>query len=240
MRFLKLADYESLSRAAAQVIREAARHKPDMLFCAASGDTPTGTYAEMARTPDAFADMRVFKLDEWAGLPPDNPATCEAYLQETLIRPLGIPAERYQGFRGDAADLAAECARVDAWLGEHGPIDLCLLGLGRNGHLGLNEPADALRAPSHVAELADLSRTHPMLAATGGAVTSGLTLGMGGIQRARQVLLVVSGAHKREPLGQLVRGGISSQHPGSFLWLHADALCLCDEAAAAGLGLPDA
>lgn len=240
MRFLKVDDHAALSREAAKRIAAAARAKPEFLFCAASGDTPTATYREMAAACDVYTAMRVLKLDEWGGLRADHPAACERYLRENLLAPLGVDAARYQGFRGDAADTSGECARVDAWLGTNGPIDLCLLGLGRNGHLGLNEPAEALEAPSHVARLAETSRSHPMLRDSRAEVDHGLTLGMAGIMQAKEVLLLVSGVHKREPLADLMSRRVSPQVPASFLWLHPRALCICDAAAAGDLHFPDA
>jgi len=240
MRFMKVADYDALSSAAAKHIRAAALSKPDFLFCAASGDTPSGTYRELAKDPQSFADMRVLKLDEWGDLDADHPAACENYLRKHLLAPLAVEPERFEGFRGNAPDAVAECARVDAWLAKHGPIDLCLLGLGRNGHLALNEPAEALEAASHVSSLAEISRTHPMLEHAGGQVSHGLTLGMAGIMQSREILLLVSGEHKQRPLADLMSRHISSQAPASFLWLHAHSLCICDAAALGSTSLPDA
>ena len=114
-----------------------------------------------------------------------------------------------------------------------GPIDLCLLGLGLNGHLALNEPAESFDPFCHVATLAERSRTHPMLAETADPVRHGLTLGLGDILRARRILLMVSGAAKREPLARLAARRVTPVLPASFLWLHGDAVCLCDEDAAA-------
>ena len=125
-------------------------------------------------------------------------------------------------------------------LAEAGPVDLCILGLGRNGHLGLNEPAESFDPFCHVATLAELSRGHPMLTETTTPVRQGLTLGLGDILRARRVLLLVSGAPKREPLGLLAARQVTPALPASFLWLHGDAICLCDRDAAAGTGLGEA
>ena len=239
MRFTVLPDREALDREAAALIWEAAGAKPDLLICLASGETPTGTYGLLAAAPERLASARFIQLDEWAGLGADDPASCAAYLEHTIHSPLAVPPERWIGFRGDAPDAAAECRRVEAALAAAGPIDLCILGLGRNGHLGLNEPAESFDPFCHVATLAEQSRGHPMLARTTASVRQGLTLGLGDILRARRILLLVSGAAKQEPLTRLADRRVTPALPASFLWLHGDAVCLCDEDAAAGSGFGD-
>ena len=240
MRFTVLPDREALDREAAALIWEAAGAKPDLLICLASGDTPTGTYGLLAAAPERLASARFIQLDEWAGVGADDPASCAAYLEHTIRSPLAVPPERWIGFRGDAPDAAAECRRLAAALAAAGPIDLCILGLGRNGHLGLNEPAASFDPFCHVATLAEQSRTHPMLAGTAAPVRQGLTLGLGDILRARRILLLVSGAAKRAPMLRLAEQSVTPQLPASFLWLHGDAVCLCDEDASAGTGLDGA
>ena len=237
MRVTVLPDREALDREAATLIWEAASAKPDLLICLASGDTPTGTYALLAGAPERLAGARFIQLDEWAGIGADDSASCAAYLERTVRGPLAVPPERWIGIRGGAPDAAAECRRVAAALAAARPIDLCILGLGRNGHLGLNEPAKSFDPSCHIATLADQTRTHPMLAETGSPVRHGLTLGLGDILRSRKILLMVSGAAKREPLTRLAERRVAPQLPASFLWLHGDAVCLCDEDAAEGTGL---
>ena len=237
MRFTVLPDREALDREAAALIWEAAAEKPDLLICLASGDTPTGTYALLAAAPERLAGARFIQLDEWAGLGVDAPVSCAAYLERTLLGPLAVPPERWIGFCGDAPDAAAECRRVAAALAAAGPIDLCILGLGRNGHLGLNEPAESFDPVCHVATLAQETRGHPMLAETAAPVREGLTLGLGDILRARRILLLVSGRAKQAQLAGLASRRVTPQLPASFLWLHGDAVCLCDADAAAGASL---
>lgn len=229
-----LADHEAVSHRAAEQVIAALRDNPSVLVCLASGGTPSRTYellaAEGARRPQLFATMRVLKLDEWGGLPEGAPGTCEHHLRSTLIDPLGL-GPRYTAFASSPAAPAAECARMAAWLASHGPIDVCLLGLGVNGHLGFNEPADALQPHAHVATLSSASLGHAMIGSTTMRPTYGLTLGMADLLQARQVLLLVTGAAKREPLARLLEGRITTMLPASLLHLHANAMLLCDEAA---------
>lgn len=232
-------DHEEMSRRAASELCIALATDPQLLICAASGATPSRVYelfTEEARLrPDAFRRLRVMALDEWGGLGLDDPGGSSFQIRRQLLEPLALPRERGFTFRGDAPDPLAECGRIAAILDEQGPIDVAVLGLGLNGHLGLNEPAASLHPHAHVAELSPESRNHPMLAGAGAVPQYGLTLGMADLMRARRVLFLVSGAHKRDVLARLVRGGLTTSLPGSLLRMHPDTLCLCDRAAAAGL-----
>jgi putative deaminase/isomerase len=235
-RFVVCDGREALARRAANAIVDAVRGQPDLLLCLASGSTPTRTYDLVGLRgrdePALFERVRVLKLDEWAGLDMDDPSTCEVHLRQHLLDPLGIPPERYVGFRGDAIALEAECAHIATVLEEQGPIDLCVLGLGLNGHLGLNEPGPELHPGPHVAPLSRTSLDHPMVRRARAHIRHGVTLGMGDILRSRKVLLLVSGAHKREAMARLRDPRVSTSFPASLLWLHGDVTCLCDREAA--------
>ena len=230
-------DYEEMSRHASRTILHRAMHKPDLLLCLATGSSPTRTY-EMIATAwrgrrDLTGRMRIIKLDEWGGLAADDPGSCEAYLRRHLLGPLEISDDRYVGFRGDVPDAEAECRAVGERLGAWGPIDVCVLGLGLNGHLGFNEPADALQPHAHVAQLSPESLAHPMVQSSRTPLRHGLTLGIADLLQSRSVLLLVSGWHKREPLRRLLEDRtVSPRFPASFLWLHPDVTCLCDAASA--------
>jgi galactosamine-6-phosphate isomerase len=231
---LILSDHEDLSRFAKDQLVQQLRAKPDSIFCLAAGTTPQRTY-ELFREhyvlePDLFARLRIIKLDEWGGLAPDDEASCEQFLRRLLIDPLRMH-DRYVGFMGRPADGAAECSRIAGWLERHGPIDTCVLGLGMNGHLGFNEPAPALQAHAHVAQLSSASLSHSMLARAKDRPTFGLTLGMADLLHSRHALLLVSGESKRTPLGKLLEGAISTEFPASLLALHLSATLVCDRAA---------
>jgi galactosamine-6-phosphate isomerase len=234
-------DGESLSRRAAQHVLTALTHKPNLLLCAASGSTPVRTYQLLAEQcalkPDEFRSLRVVKLDEWGGLAPDDPGTCEHQVRNFVVAPLGVTPDRYFGFASNPSDPAAECDRIRRRLAAEGPIDLCVLGLGLNGHLALNEPAPYLQAEAHVASLADGTLRHPMLANSRARPAYGLTLGMAEILASREILLLVSGTKKRAPMQKLLRREVATDFPASFLWLHPHWTLLCDREAARGLDL---
>jgi galactosamine-6-phosphate isomerase len=229
-------DAGSVAKRGAEIVVEQLRQNPGLLFCASAGASPTGLYRELAQKaavePSLFKQMRVVKVDEWGGLRMDNLATCEVDLTAKLLVPLRVGADRYEGFRSDAPDPQLECRRLTEWLSRHGPIDLCVLGLGANGHVAMNEPSEALCPHAHVAQLAVTSLQHPMLKANSAKPDYGLTLGMGDIMSARKILLPVLGTHKQEVLKKLLTPAISTFFPASFLWLHPDVTVLCDEEAA--------
>ncbi len=229
-------DYETLSRLAAATILQEIQHQPDLLLCASAGGTPTRSYellgARCARQPRLLSRLRVIQIDEWAGLPRNHPATCAADLTKKLVDPLQLTAERFISFRSDAGDPERECGRIGRWLAKHGPIDLCILGLGSNGHVAMNEPAEAMVPAVHVARLAPSSRNHAMLAGLSRKPRFGLTLGLGDILRSRRILLLVSGRSKRQVLKRLRQASVTPDFPASFLWLHPDVTVLCDREAA--------
>jgi len=235
-------DHESLSRQAAERVVSALAGKPDLLLCAASGSTPLRTsqlLAEQhARKPDLFRSLRAVKLDEWGGIAMNDPGSCENQLRTHLLSPLGVSEDRYLGFNSNPVDPAAECERVRHRLASEGPIDLCVLGLGMNGHIAMNEPGASLQTAAHVARLTEATLAHPMLANTRSKPGFGLTLGMAEILASREILLLVNGANKRGPLRRLFQREITTAFPASFLWLHPNWTLLCDRAAVEGLNLP--
>lgn len=228
-----LTDYEQLSAAATRFVTRQLEANPRSLLCLATGSTPTRAYQmlamQAAHFPALFSELRAIKLDEWEIL--DDPGSCEAYLQKQVIGPLGITPDRYTGFVTDASPNA-ECRRISQWLAQNGPIDLCILGLGINGHLGLNEPAPALSPYAHRVLLSESTRGHSMLNGSAQKPRYGLTLGMAEILQSRQILLLVSGPHKKDQLRKLSQGEVSTSFPASLLWLHPHVTILCDRAAA--------
>ncbi len=229
------ADYESLSQHAAAWLAERCSARPSALLCLAAGSTPSRTYELFAARlrSSAASQLRFIKLDEWGGLPMTSSATCEQQLRRELIEPLGAD-QRYFAFESSPLDPAAECARIAGWLAANGPIDVAILGLGVNGHLGFNEPAAELNPHAHVAELSGASLGHVMIQGSADQPRYGLTLGMADLLHAREILLLVSGAAKRAPLERLLTDGISTDFPASLLQLHPRVTLLCDTASRSG------
>jgi galactosamine-6-phosphate isomerase len=153
-------------------------------------------------------------------------------LRQKLLSPLRLGPDRFVGFRTDASEPETECRRISRWLVANGPIDICILGLGYNGHVAMNEPSSAGIPRAHVAKLALISRNHAMLKGLARKPTYGLTLGLGEILQSRKILLLVSGKQKRTALRRLMTPEVTPRFPASFLWLHPDATVFCDREAA--------
>lgn len=227
-----LPDHESMSRRAADWLVERIRQRPDSLISLAAGSTPKRTYELLAAHGESeratFLSCRFIKLDEWGGLTMDDAATCEHQLQSLLIEPLDA-ARRYTAFQSDSLNPAAECDRIAGWLLENGPIDVAVLGLGINGHVGFNEPASYLQPHAHVAELSTASMGHEMLLKSNGLPTYGVTLGMADLLQANEILLIAGGSTKRGPVERLLSGQLTTAFPASLLHLHPRVTMFCDE-----------
>lgn len=228
-------NHDAMSQGALAWLLERTAARPAQLVCLAAGGTPARTYELLAdrgrRDAGVVAGMRFLQLDEWGGLSKEDASSCQSQLHNQLIAPLGAAA-RFTAFDGQASDPVLECWRVAKWLAEKGPIDVCILGLGVNGHLGFNEPADQLRPHAHVAELSSDSLAHAMVGPLAEKPTYGMTLGMADILQSREVLLLVSGARKGQALAQLLSGSITTAFPASLLHLHRHVTLLCDADAA--------
>jgi galactosamine-6-phosphate isomerase len=239
MRAMVAENFEAMSRLAADLIVAELKRRPGILLCASAGSTPMGAYALLAtrcaRQPGLFAKLRVLQIDEWCGLERGHPATCESDLQTRLLGPLRIAPARFAGFRTDASDPGRECDRIARWLEEIGPIDVCVLGLGINGHVAMNEPAETFIPHAHGTRLTESSLRHPMLKNLARKPRYGMTLGLGDILRSRKILLLVSGPSKRGIFKRLAKPQVTTRLPASVLWLHPDVTILADKDAAAGL-----
>jgi galactosamine-6-phosphate isomerase len=220
-----------LNELASALIVHELQQNPHSLVCAATGNSPTGVYQKLVEKKDAIPlkHLRFVKLDEWYGLGPDDAGSCDQYLDEHLLGPLKISAEKITAFDGKTKGAEEECSRISNYLDANGPIDLCILGLGKNGHVAFNEPADNLQPRPHLAVLSPTSLEHTMIKGNGEQVKYGLTLGMADILGSKKIILLVNGSHKNAIMEKLLEQKISTQLPASFLWLHADAHCFyCD------------
>lgn len=228
-----LEDYESISREAGEQVIRRLKEKPDLILCASTGGSPTGMYAYLVARgkaePKLFERMRVLQIDEWGGLPAGHSATCKADLEQKLTGPLGIRGERFISLDTETRTPEGEALRAGTWVRENGPIDICVLGLGLNGHIAMNEPAEVLSPRAHVATLAKSSLQHGMLRDVARKPGWGLTMGMADILNSREVLLLVNGEAKRPAVCRLMEGKITTQFPASFLWMHGAARMLCDK-----------
>ncbi|HAO62308.1 MAG TPA: galactosamine-6-phosphate isomerase [Erysipelotrichaceae bacterium] len=223
MNLIHAKGYQELSEIVALIMVEAIEKNPRSNLCLATGSSPSLAYDLFvdhvcARNTDV-SGLRFTKLDEWCGIPMDHPSTCEAFIRTKLLDPLKIPEDRYLSFDSMTTLYDEEGRRIHEALTKH-PIDLCILGLGKNGHLGLNEPSSILIPFAHVANLAEKTKTHPMI--EGVVVNKGFTLGMQEILNSKRILLIVSGDGKHEIYRKFLNQEVDTELPASFLWLHDD------------------
>jgi glucosamine-6-phosphate deaminase len=222
---------------AARVIR-AIVEQPPLVIGLPTGRTPQPFYAALrersaAETVD-WSSVRTFNLDEFVGVGPDAPGSYRAYMEKELFAAVGVAPAHVGFLDGRAADLDAECARYERAIAAAGGMDLMVLGIGGNGHIGFNEPAPGLLARTHVARLAaDTRASNAEL--FGGDVTrvphTALSMGMATILRARSVVLIATGAAKAAAVQGMLHGPITTGLPASFLQLHPDVTVMLDRAA---------
>jgi glucosamine-6-phosphate deaminase len=237
MEFITVDDYEDLSRTAADIITVQIAAKPDAAVVPAVGDTPMGAYRELAtRRERGELDptrLRVFQLDAYLGLAPDDPRALYGWLLRSFVAPLGIPLAHVVRLPGDAPDPEAACGAYDAAVTQAGGIDLAILGLGPNGHLGYNEPPADPAAPTRVVDLTEESIVSSARYWGGRerVPRRALTAGMAPLLAARHTLLLVSGAHKREILRRTLSAPPTPAVPASYLQLAPRVTVLADRAA---------
>jgi galactosamine-6-phosphate isomerase len=232
MNFHYLPDYSEMSRKGFELVKAEIDKKPGLLFCVASGGSPSGLYSEMKafqnQNPDFCSKLRVVKLDEWGGLEAGSTFTSEYDVQTKFIRPLGISGDRYLTVDPFTVDPEAECQRMKGVL-QKSEIDVCILGIGVNGHIALNEPAEILHAGFHIARLAESTLNNGMIKSLEQPPTFGMTMGVGEILRSKKILLFISGSGKKEAFEKLLKEEVSTQFPASLLWLHPNVDVLVDE-----------
>ena len=237
MKIYQEKDYDALSRRAANLISAEVIRKPDCVLGLATGSTPVGTYRQLSawnqKGDFSFKDVRTVNLDEYLGLPPTHDQSYRYFMQENLFDKIDIPFEHTHVPDGMAADPEQECRRDDELVRSLGYADLQLLGLGRNGHIGFNEPGDCFRKETHVVELTQntIEANARFFENEAAVPKKAITMGIGCIMAARRVLLVASGANKAEAVYRTVCGPITPQCPASILQLHNDVVIVGDEEA---------
>lgn len=217
---------------AGEVARRLVAHlndQPTSRICLPTGETPRPLYTAAAPLLDV-SSATVFLLDEF-GLPPGSPARCDSMLQRDLLGSLEEPPHMYHRLDANASDPADECGRFDSLVADGG-LNLTLLGLGGNGHLGLNEPGTTVDSATRVAELAQSTANAVRGYDPDADPVDGMTLGLERILASDEIWLVVTGSHKAPILERTINGPISSALPASFLRDHPNAVVYADRSAA--------
>lgn len=232
-------DYYSLSDAAANEIIELIKQKPGAVLCLASGETPRLTcklLVEKVKQQNVDMGQSTFiGLDEWIGIPPSNEGSCHYFFQHELFGSLNLSGNRVHLFDAMSNNLEEECLKMDAVIFEKGVIDLMIVGIGMNGHIGFNEPGVSFNNYSHVINLDETTITvGQKYFKTAATLQKGITLGLKHLQDSKKVLLLANGIKKAEVIKQTVEGKVTNTFPASIMQTHSNGFIMID-AEAAGL-----
>lgn len=237
MRIMKATDYEHMSRMAANVISAQVILKPDCVLGLATGSTPIGTYKNLIHWNKKgdldFSQVTSVNLDEYKGLPVDNDQSYRYFMNENLFNQINIDKEKTYVPNGMEPDAAKACADYNRIIREVGGIDLQLLGLGHNGHIGFNEPGDTFEKETHCVDLAEstIEANKRFFASADMVPKQAYTMGIKTIMQARKVVVVVSGEDKADIVQKAFFGPITPMVPASILQLHNDVTLVGDAAA---------
>ncbi|MDQ4139859.1 MAG: glucosamine-6-phosphate deaminase [Bacteroidota bacterium] len=229
--------YDDMSKAAADFVVEYVQQKPTSLLCFPSGESPTGMLQHLTQYAQSgkvdFSRCTFVGLDEWVGMDESNEGSCKHYLNRNLFIPLGIKPENRILFNAKAPDLDQECQRVNELIAQHGSIDLMIVGVGLNGHIGLNEPGASFDLYAHHMPLDEITKTvGQKYFKQQTELNEGITLGLKHFQEAHRPILLASGAKKAPILAQALDGEVTNQVPASILQTLPNALVFLDRAAA--------
>ena len=224
--------YDEMSQLSCESVISGLKENPSQLICTATGNSPLGMYKKMVDNyradPHIFKELRIIKLDEWGGISAKNSNSCESFLVQHILQPLHISDDRYISFKSNPDSPKKECERIQDEIQKKGPIDVCILGMGLNGHIGFNEPANKLQSDCHVAQLSKDSLGHQMTLTMENKPAYGLTMGMVNILQSKKIILLLTGKNKKDIINKLLSKQITTHLPASLLWLHHDVECYID------------
>ena len=239
MKIIVTKDYDELSARAARLVVTAVRQQPTLVLGLATGQTPLGFYQQLVnaywRGQISWAGVTTFNLDEYVGLRQQTDSFW-SYMRTHFFNQVDIKPERINFLNGQAASLTDECANYERAIQEAGGLDLQILGLGLDGHIGFCEPGTAFASRTMVVKLTESTRSanRPQLARLSSVPRQALTMGLATIMEARRILLLASGRAKTQVVQRALYGPISEEVPASILQRHNNVLVLLDEAAAGG------
>ncbi len=234
MRLIKTTDYNEMSKVAADIIAAQMKEKPNSILGLATGSSPIGTYKELIQKNRSgeidFAPIKTVNLDEYVGLPRDNDQSYYYFMNDQLFNHVNIDKSCTNVPSGMATDAEEECSRYEALIQSLGGVDLQLLGLGHNGHIGFNEPDSDFSKVTHCVELQEstINANKRFFASIDDVPRKAYTMGIGTIMRAKKILVVVSGADKAAIVAKAFTGPVTPSVPASILQFHPDVTVVCD------------
>lgn len=237
MRIIKARDYDEVSRKAANIIFSVMTQKPDCVLGLATGSSPVGIYKELVRRYEEgnldFSRVTTVNLDEYRGLDKEDPQSYAYYMKENLFSHVNIPMENTHLPDGREEDSEKACEEYNRILREAGRQDIQLLGIGHDGHIGFNEPADHFPKETHCVDLAEptIEANARFFESREQVPTQAYTMGIQNIMAAKQILMVANGKGKAKILKEAFQGPVTPQVPASILQLHPDVILVADEEA---------
>jgi len=228
---------EAATAIAARLIARLLKEKPDAMLGLATGSTPLPLYRALVDMQLDWSRVRTFNLDEYLGLAPEHPQSYHHFMWENLFRHVNIRPENVHIPDGLAADVPAFCADYEARIRAVGGIDLQLLGIGRNGHIGFNEPGTPFDMTTHVVDLAEdtIQANSRFFDSIDQVPKQAVSMGIASIMKSKTILLLAFGEQKADAVAKMVNGPVREDLPASILQKHADVIVIADEAAASKL-----
>lgn len=238
MRLMITESYEELSKAAAEEFAKVIKEKPNAVLGLATGGSPVGMYKELIKMYEKneldFSKVTTVNLDEYIGLNPEHNQSYRHFMSENLFNHININIANTFVPNGLADNLEVECKEYDKKIMELGGIDIQLLGVGNNGHIAFNEPDEQLSAGTHVISLTEntIEANSRFFENINDVPKKAITMGLGGIMKAKKIILIASGESKAEAIKGLFSGKITTDNPASMLQMHRDVTVIVDKEAA--------
>lgn len=237
MKVIRARSYDEMSGLALSMVTDLLAARPSAVLGLPTGGTPLGFYRRLAQSGLDLRQVRTFNLDEYLGLDRKHPGSYHSYMERHLFSLVNLPPEHREIPDGTATDPDAECRRYEAAIRAAGGIDLLLLGLGHNGHIGFNEPGTSWESRTRVVRLSAITRraNARFFGSVSQVPREAITMGIGTILEARQILMLVSGAGKAETVDRFLNGPLTVDLPATALRTHPDVTVLLDQVTATQL-----
>ena len=240
MKVIVCNTYDEMSLEAAKIMAATIKEKPDGVLGLATGSTPIGMYdnlIEMYKKGELdFKDIKTFNLDEYYPLSADNDQSYHYFMNKQLFSQINVKEENIHILDGLAENPEKECEDFEKLIDENGGIDIQVLGIGQNGHIGFNEPDEKLYANTHLTDLTEntIKANSRFFEKESDVPTKALTMGMGTILKSKKIIILANGKSKHKVVSELVQPMITTNNPATFLNAHADVTLICDKEAFEG------
>ena len=235
MKLYVCKNYDEMSKKAADIVASVITLKPNCVLGLATGSTPVGMYKRLAEMNHEgkldFSEVKTYNLDEYYPIKPSDDQSYRFFMNDNLFNHINIHMSNTHVLNGEAEDPEKECAEYDKAIKEAGGIDIQVLGIGNNGQIGFNEPADALICATHRQALTEstINANSRFFASTDDVPRYALTMGMSPILQSKRIIILISGKNKHAVLEEMLSGVITTKNPATMLNLHNDVTVVCDE-----------